>query len=51
MNGDSVQKEKLNGMLRVSEDGLTPDEQKKVREFVLEAYDMLALSELEKNRG
>ena len=40
--------EKLKGMLKISDDGLTPDEQAKVRDFVLTAHDVFALSELEK---
>ena len=48
---DNVQKErveKLKEMLRVSEEGLTQDEQTRVRDFVLEAHDVFALSELER---
>ena len=32
--------EKLREMLKISEDGLMPDEHKKVRDFVLEAHDV-----------
>ena len=48
---DNVQKErveKLKEMLRVSEEGLMQDEQTRVRDFVLEAHDVFALSELER---
>ena len=48
---DNVQRErveKVKGMLRVSEDGLMPEERRRVRDFVLDAYDVFALSELER---
>ena len=50
---DNVQRErveKLKGMLRVSEDGLTPEEQRRVCDFVLDAHDVFALSELERGK-
>ena len=47
-NVEEQRMEKLKGMLKVSKDGLTRDEQQRVCDFVLKSHDVFALSELER---
>ena len=45
---EKERKEELKEMLKVSEDGPSQNEQQRVRDFVLKAHDVFALSELER---